>query len=298
MAPPVSDNDLSTLLRRWVALTDTPVSIAGADDSHVVVYVNPAFESTSGYPATDLLDRGETFLRAAEVEQGAAEAVAEAIRTGRPTRTRVLNYRADGSTWWSELHLCAIPDESGRPSHVVGLQLDITEQVRNERQIVHAATHDDLTDLVTRSHFLDQFDREVARAAREGSGLAVLFLDVDDLKDTNDAFGHAAGDALLVEVARRLTSRLRGSDLAARYGGDEFLVLLVELPHDPADAAAGAAKVADELRDLLSEPIAFGDVLLPVKVSIGLSLFPRDASTALELVDHADAAMYRQKSQR
>lgn len=298
MTPPISKNDLSTLLGKWVALTDTPVSIAGADDGHVVVYVNPAFESTSGYRSTELLDRGETFLQTAELEQGATEALQEAVRTGRPTRARVLNYRADGSTWWSELHLCSIPDESGRPAHVVGLQLDITEQVRAERQIVHAATHDDLTDLVTRSHFIDQFDREVARAARERSGLAVLFLDVDDLKGTNDAFGHAAGDALLVEVARRLTSRLRGSDLAARYGGDEFLILLVELPHDPAEAAAGAAKVADELRDILSEPIEFGDVTLPVKVSIGLSLFPRDASTALELVDHADAAMYRQKSQR
>jgi diguanylate cyclase (GGDEF)-like protein/PAS domain S-box-containing protein len=298
MPEPMSAQALADVLAAWVAVSDTPISISAPGAHRALLYVNPAFEAVSGYSAGELIGRDAMSLLARSADEVAAEAADRVVDEALPAPARVLKLRADGSVWWSELHLAAVRDGAGRWTHVVGLQLDVTEQVAAEEQASHAATHDALTGLVTRAHFLESLDREVARAARDHTSLAVLFLDVDHLKSTNDAHGHAAGDALLVEVAQRLRGRLRGADLAGRFGGDEFLVLLVGLPTAPADAARSAARVVGELVRCLAEPVQTGQRLLTVSVSIGTSVFPGEGRTAAELVARADASMYRQRARR
>lgn len=288
--------DLSALLAACVAATDTPIAVADAAGAGFpLVYVNPAFERVSGYRAAEAIGVPDRFVQGADIHQGAAEAMRAALLDRGPAHARLLNRRPDGSSWWNDVSISPVRDDAGTLTHFVGVQHDVSDQVAAEERSAHAATHDWLTGLANRGHFAAQLDRELARARRDHRSLAVLFLDIDRLKAINDAHGHAAGDALLTETARRLSARLRGVDLVARYGGDEFLVLLVDLPDD---GATQAALVVDDLTDAVEHELDVGGTTHQVSVSIGVSLYPRDAVTASDLIAHADAAMYRAKPHR
>lgn len=158
------------------------------------------------------------------------------------------------------------------------------------RELRRRALHDDLTGLANRAAFWDRLAHRLRAAHRRGTGLAVLFLDVDDFKKVNDTFGHIAADRLLVEMTRRITSELRAGDTAARVGGDEFLVLLDEVATDDA-----ALAVARRLTDRLREPYDFGTHHHPATTSIGVALRSDDLATPDAIVAAADAAMYDAK---
>lgn len=313
MAQPMTDGDLSAVLSAWVTTSDIGLSVARPHVDGPFLYVNPAFVAASGYSAAQLVGTDVRSLDAPDTDPATQHALTEAVRTGRPARARIRKQRPDGTIWWSQLHLCPIRDSAGSVTHLVGLALDITDQVLTEEQTAHTAAHDGLTGLVTRAHFLDSLTRELARAARDRTSVGVLFLDVDHLKTTNDTHGHPAGDALLTAVATRLQRRLRGGDLAGRYGGDEFVVLLTGLPAEPATAAAAATGVLDELTATLHGTIDISDLpdipdlpgvvdtagtVLALSVSIGLALSPGDGATAAELIAAADTAMYHHKRHR
>jgi diguanylate cyclase (GGDEF)-like protein len=153
------------------------------------------------------------------------------------------------------------------------------------------ASHDPLTRLNNRRHFLERIQQEIARATSTGESFAVVFLDVDELKRINDTYGHLAGDALLREVSNALMDAVRGEDVVARYGGDEFVVLL------PATRPAAAASVAQRISDgIARHRFMAGRELLQIPgVSLGLATFPEDGSTAEDLLASADATLYRQK---
>jgi diguanylate cyclase (GGDEF)-like protein len=152
------------------------------------------------------------------------------------------------------------------------------------------AHHDHLTGLPNRGLLFDRLTLAIAQAHRQASQLAVLFLDLDDFKAVNDSFGHAFGDRVLVDLARRLRGCVRAGDTVARLGGDEFVVLL-----DPVGGAEDAAKVAAKLRDSVALAIRVDGRRASVTASIGTSLCPRDGASAEALVRSADAAMYREK---
>ncbi|MCU0805395.1 MAG: EAL domain-containing protein [Burkholderiales bacterium] len=159
-----------------------------------------------------------------------------------------------------------------------------------ERELYHRAHFDPLTQLPNRLMFTDELTRELARAERLGSRLALLFLDLDGFASVNDTLGHAAGDALLVRAAERITACVRKADLAARLGGDEFAVALTDL-RDPADAAV----VARMLSEALAAPFDIGHGETFVSASLGIAVYPTDGTTAQELLRHSDMAMYRAK---
>jgi diguanylate cyclase (GGDEF)-like protein len=154
-------------------------------------------------------------------------------------------------------------------------------------QLQHQATHDALTGLPNRVLFLDRLGREIAHGARGGGRFAVLLLDLDRFKLINDTLGHAAGDQLLTQVARRLGAATRDIDTVARTGGDEFLVLIADTrdQYDPSTAAVKIGKA-------LSEPFLINDTEIHSSASIGISIYPADGADADTLVAHADEAMY------
>jgi diguanylate cyclase (GGDEF)-like protein len=153
------------------------------------------------------------------------------------------------------------------------------------------ASHDPLTRLNNRRHFLERIQQEIARASEAGETFSIVFLDVDELKRINDTYGHLAGDALLREVSNALMDAVRGEDVVARYGGDEFVVLL------PSTPAAAAASVAQRISDgIARHRFMAGRELLQIPgVSLGLANFPQDGATAEDLLASADATLYRQK---
>ena len=164
------------------------------------------------------------------------------------------------------------------------------ERKQTERHLQHMATHDPLTDLPNRTLFNDRLDVALERARRDGEILALLYLDLDDFKTINDRHGHDVGDAVLRELALRLSGLVRGSDTVARIGGDEFCILLVNI------AETGAANaVVDKVRRTAFAPYRIEGVSLALSVSVGLALYPHQGTDKQELLRRADMGMYSAK---
>ena len=167
------------------------------------------------------------------------------------------------------------------------------ERVRMQEQLLHMARHDALTGLPNRQLFLDRLDAAISRALRSSGGFALLYLDLDNFKQVNDRHGHAAGDLLLCEVARRLLSAVRDVDSVGRIGGDEFVVLL-----EAVDSAADVDRIVGKIALLLADPATIGGRQVPIGASVGVALYPEHGSRAAELLEQADVAMYRNKQER
>jgi len=198
-----------------------------------------------------------------------------------------------GDERWVAWHDTVMRDAGGAPSGTLSSGVDITDRRQAEREIAHLAFHDQLTGLPNRTLLGEHLELAIARARRSGGSLALLYLDLDDFKVVNDSLGHAAGDELLRIVAQRLDRRRRASDLLARHGGDEFLLLLADI--DDADPERVARAAAEGLLGVLSAPVQLEGTEFHVGASIGVSLFPRDAGDAATLLRHADQAMYQAK---
>jgi diguanylate cyclase (GGDEF)-like protein/PAS domain S-box-containing protein len=208
----------------------------------------------------------------------------------------------DGSERWVLEQAFPIDDEDGRPWLIQGVIFDITQRKLAEEQIAFLAYHDKLTGLPNRALFEELLESALARARRHDLGVGVLFLDLDNFKLVNDSLGHHAGDQLLIQLAERLKVCTRETDMVARLSGDEFLVLLSDLDRGAAATVAGpdaglliAESVAARVREALEQPFDLGGTEFLVSASIGISLYPQDASDAETLLRNADAAMYRSK---
>jgi diguanylate cyclase (GGDEF)-like protein/PAS domain S-box-containing protein len=207
----------------------------------------------------------------------------------------------DGRVVWIRDRAVTVRDERGRVLWEHGVMFDVTELKEAEAEVAHLAYHDRLTGLPNRALFEESLALAIGRAARHDHAVAVVFLDLDNFKLVNDSLGHHAGDLLLVQLADRLRSCTRGSDLVARQGGDEFLLLVADVEPDdgegdPRETAARAAEaVARRVLETLRHPFDLGGIEFHARGSIGISLFPRDAHDATELMKNADAAMYRSK---
>jgi diguanylate cyclase (GGDEF)-like protein len=167
---------------------------------------------------------------------------------------------------------------------------DMSRYKLTEQALRRQATHDALTDCPNRVLLMDRLTQAIRRAARQRRHVGVLFLDIDDFKQVNDVFGHESANAVLCELSQRMRARLRATDTVARYGGDEFVLVIPEL-NTPAHLSAVTAKVRQALR----EPFLVEGRTIHVEASIGSALFPRDGATVGELLRKADADMYRSK---
>lgn len=184
-----------------------------------------------------------------------------------------------------EIRLEPLRDDSGEIIGCIGAGMDVTERKRSEEEARYQATHDALTGLANYREFLNSLEREVRRAWRANHSFAVLLLDMDELKRINDRWGHLAGNRALRRLAEVLKAHCRATDLAARYGGDEFAVLLID--SDPAMARHIAERIENALDKQREDP--------RLRVSIGISVYPDDGQSARELLEAADRQLYRRK---
>lgn len=202
----------------------------------------------------------------------------------------------DGAAHWFELSIArkhsAEPDDEPR---FIALSRDITERKQAEARTHQLAYFDALTGLPNRRMLLDRMEHALLNAQRTTQVGAVLYIDLDDFKQINDARGHTVGDALLIQVAQRLTLRLRAGDTVARLGGDEFVVLVHNLAADVETAGRAALLVAEDLRSVLEAPYAIDTHLYSSTGSIGITLFPKRGERVEDLLREADTAMYRAK---
>jgi len=240
---------------------------------------------------TPTLD-GVLALIAPEDRAGVRASLEHAVTDAASHRMEFRVRRPDGQIrhLWAEGH-CEC-DDAGKVVAQFGICQDITERRRSEERIAYLAYHDALTGLPNRALFLDRLDQALARARRSNLAAAVLILDLDRFKDVNDSLGHPGGDRLLQEVGRRLQGCLREMDTVARFGGDEFAVILCDL----ADAAQ-AGDVARRMLDSVSRPIAFRNSEIHTATSVGITVFPGDGSGPDQLLSNADIALFQAKKQ-
>jgi diguanylate cyclase (GGDEF)-like protein len=171
------------------------------------------------------------------------------------------------------------------------LQQEILRVKDSEASFTHLAQHDALTNLPNRLLIRDRIEQAIGHARRDGKQVALLFLDLDNFKTINDSLGHAAGDELLQEVARRLKETLRDIDTVSRQGGDEFLMVLADV-----EDLAAVSGVAGRVQQMLAQPFTLKGMQIVTSISIGISLFPGDGEDFDTLLKHADTAMYQAKS--
>jgi len=185
----------------------------------------------------------------------------------------------------------------GEVNDRVLLEHQFAAAVEQEEAARHMALHDSLTDLPNRALFDDRLAHGLAHAKRHGWQMAVMFIDLDDFKSINDTHGHDIGDRILQIVAQRIASNTRSDDTVSRYGGDEFLFLLVEIQNE-ADVVLVAQKILEMVQAPCDVAIGAIRVRVVIKASIGIAIYPRDGETAELLMKKADTAMYQTKGNK
>ncbi len=267
------------------------ITVLSADMT--IKYQSPSAEPLLGLHAEELV--GAPFERLLHPSENGR--LLRRLRDGgagarsRAEATECLLAHKDGSVRHFEiLHTNLLDD--GTVGGIVLNGRDVSERKAFEEQLSHQAFHDPVTHLANRALFNERVRHAVARGRREQIGLAVVFLDLDDFKTVNDSLGHAAGDAVLIEVAKRVSASIRACDTAARFGGDEFAVLLEDV-----DDPQAAAETAERILEALGRPVELEQKDFVVRASLGISVAEAGAPTdADELIRNADAAMYIAKS--
>ncbi|MDW7745228.1 EAL domain-containing protein [Halomonas sp.] len=257
-----------------------------------IVYVNPAFERITGYPSEEAIGRNCRFLQGENTEPRATLALREGIMNQRDVHIVIRNYRRDGSTFWNDLYISPVRDESGVVTHFIGVQNDISTQKEYQSRLAYNASHDALTGLPNRTLLEDRLAQGCQIARRYQRHLAVVFLDLDGFKPINDTLGHDTGDRILKEVAQRLEAQLRPGDSVARFGGDEFVVLLPDLAHED-----DVMPVVERLLARVSAPYHIDGNELRITASIGITLSDGKIERPMQLIQQADLAMYKAKHQ-
>ena len=231
----------------------------------------------------------------------AIEAVDRGIASGEPFAFEYRMIATDGRVVWFRDSAIVLPDALGRPSLIQGVMLDITDRKAAEEHIVYLAYHDKLTGMPNRAMFDELLDLSLARARRNGLGVAVISVDLDDFKLVNDSLGHETGDELIRMLAERLREATRDTDLVARPGGDEFLVLLADLdtaspvPGGQDGGSIAAEAVAIRIQEAMRAPFEIAGTELYLTASQGIGVFPGDADDALTLLKNAETAMFESK---
>ncbi|MHB8422955.1 MAG: sensor domain-containing protein [Leptospirales bacterium] len=216
----------------------------------------------------------------------------EVCQTGQFYRGEFYGAAVDGTGFLTETVVSPFMDENGLVSHILVHQKDITLEKEQENKIWKLAHVDSLTNLLNRNAFIDRFKEKIRQSSETGSGLALLFIDLDGFKEINDSLGHTIGDQLLKVISNRLRKTASPEDLVGRIGGDEFVVLR-PLSHDRSVFDG----FLNQLLDVMSAPVHLEEHLLITTVSIGISRFPKDGIEVDLLLRKSDIAMYQAKSQ-
>ncbi len=273
----------------------TIVSIT--DTAGRIIYANDNFCKISGYSRQELIGRNHRIIKSDEHDSTFYRNLWDTILKGEVWSGEVRSRAKDGTLYWFDSTIVPFKDDSGQITQYVGIRTDVTERRDAEEKLRKynaeleiAATTDKLTGLPNRAVFLDRLDQRIKMSRRDGSRFAVLFFDFDRFKVVNDSLGHDMGDALLCDIAKLFRSEMRDSDTVARFGGDEFVVLLNNLAK-----WSDAQSRAERLLETFAAPHQLGDHLIVSTASIGLVTNERVYMYSGDMIRDADAAMYQAK---
>ncbi len=255
-----------------------------------IIEANQVFADITGYSREEALGKNPRFLQSGLHDKDFYSALWQSLLQTGNWYGEVWNRRKNGELYAAMMTISAVQDIHGITQNYVNLFTDITPLKEHQRQLEYIAHYDALTGLPNRVLLADRLKQAMARSHRSARSLAVLYLDLDGFKAVNDQHGHDTGDQLLVNISHRLKEVLREGDTLARIGGDEFVVVMVDLER-PQDYEA----VLNRLLSVAAEPVTLNQHLLLVSASIGATLYPQDDADADQLLRHADQAMYLAK---
>ncbi|MGR9013402.1 MAG: putative bifunctional diguanylate cyclase/phosphodiesterase [Gammaproteobacteria bacterium] len=262
------------------------------DKDKKIISINEAFTTITGFTQEDVYGKSAHFLHAKKnnlkIDDDLNNDTSE-VNSWQGEIWRRHKVSMDFPSWTT---VSEIKDSSGDVAHYVHVFMDITHFKKTQDHLGFLAYHDPLTKLPNRLLLKDRIDHSLQNALREGSQAAVLFLDLDRFKGINDTYGHAVGDGLLREAAKRIKNLVRKEDTVSRYAGDEFVVFMENIPD-----AKNPAKLAQKLIDTFNAPVYIKGYRLKISISVGISLFPQDGKDTDTLIKNADAAMYRAKKE-
>ena len=293
------------LLRKLsVAVEQSPASVIITDVNACIEYVNPRFVEESGYSAAQALGRNPRFLQSGQTPKETYVAMWQQLNCGQVWRGELINKHMNGEIIWNDTQIAPIRCTLGVVTHYVAVRNDISQRKQLEDQVRHLAFYDPLTKLANRRLLDDRLSHTMEASKRNACYFAVMVLDMDNFKPLNDRHGHLVGDSLLIEAANRLTACVRQVDTVARFGGDEFVVVLGELDSDQATSVAQARRVAEKIQATLSEPYLLRTtssgqpaVEHHCTVSIGMVVFGNQEASQTDILKWADSAMYQAKNQ-
>ncbi|WP_322003183.1 EAL domain-containing protein [Marinobacter alexandrii] len=288
------ERDAAEIRKFSKAIEQSPSSVLICDRKWRVEFANQKFTQLTGYNASSILGKHPGALSENDLENRESRHLWQSIRLQVQRvgvwQGEVNSIRKNGERFWEQLIVTPIKDSCGATTGYLILGEDISIRKRYEQQLLRQANYDILTGLPNRMLALDRLKLALAQARRENTQVGVMFLDLDNFKHINDTLGHDAGDNLLIEAARRISSCLRGTSTVARLGGDEFLVILPGLTGPEA-----SSQVADRILKTFSPPYILNGQEVFITTSIGIAVFPVDSDNSGTLLQHADAAMYQAK---
>lgn len=264
------------------------ICIADADER--IIEVNPTLCQLTGFAREELIGKTPRVFHSGLQDVVYYQIMWKALLEQGQWRSELWNRRPDGSLYAVRLNISAVCNAENRLVNYVALMADITDSKLREIELVKDASHDALTGLPNRGLLADRLQQALAQAQRSKVLLAVCYLDLDGFKAINDQYGHATGDQVLVEVARRLSTAVRVGDTVARVGGDEFILLLWGL-----DQVEACDLTINRILTEVARPVLPAHMGTDLSASVGISLSPLDGTTPAELLARADSAMYRAK---
>jgi diguanylate cyclase (GGDEF)-like protein/PAS domain S-box-containing protein len=270
---------------------NTEEAIMITDRDNQITSVNRAFTEMLGYEEEEVIGKDPKILQSGRHGSSFYEEMWSRLARHGVWHNKIYNRTKSGEIIPFWMTIKAIKDESGQIGSYTAIQTDLREIERSQARADYLAYHDSLTGLANRVNLEEYLAHAVKVSKRNRTNLALLFIDLDRFKVINDSLGHHIGDEMLRKVARRIQSVLRDADTIARWGGDEFVVILEDI-HKKSDPA----HIAQKILTVIQAPIAIASYKLQTTASIGISLFPDDGASGAEIIKNADSAMYHAKS--
>ncbi|MFQ3172407.1 MAG: diguanylate cyclase (GGDEF)-like protein/PAS domain S-box-containing protein [Oleispira sp.] len=257
------------------------------DNKGVIIDVNKTFEVISGYTRDEVLGRKPEFLDSELNKLGGYAKILDTVQAKGYWDGENWSKRKNQKSYPQLLTISTVYNENKNVKNYVILFSDITLLKQHQTQLEHIAHYDVLTKLPNRTLLADRLKQAIIQSKRNNHSVAVVFIDLDGFKAVNDENGHAVGDELLVTLSHRMKEALRDGDTLSRFGGDEFVVVLVDL-----ETESDCEPILERLLKSVSESVNIGDTVLKVSASIGVTLYPQDKADDGQLIRHADQAMY------
>jgi len=289
-----ADEETLRLLASAVNQANESILITTADldlPGPQITFVNPAFTKSTGYTASEVIGKTPRLLQGAKTDRAELKRLRQCLSQGKEFFGESINYRKDGTEFYLEWHVAPIKNERQKITHFVSIQRDITERKQVQKQLLYHAFYDAVTGLPNRTFFMARLEDAIALAQQQNYLFAVLFLDLDRFKVINDSLGHLIGDRLLMATAQKLKSCVSSEDTVARFGGDEFAILLENVRHQD------VVLVAERIKAELASPFNLDGQEVVTTATIGIALSVTGYDQAEDLLRNADTAMYQAKAQ-